>query len=254
MALDTVSSTLNPFLLMTPLYSLVIPFKDEESNVEDLILELVPVMESLNAPWELLCIDDGSTDQTRQILEKLASQFPQIRLLIFDQNYGQTSAFDAGFQSAKGEFLITLDGDGQNDPRDIPKLVEAIDGYDLVCGRRVNRRDPWMKRIISRLANFVRSRVCRDGMHDTGCSLKIYRTSCLRKIKLFHGLHRFLPALFTIEGFRTCEIPVNHRERTKGKSKYHFFNRLLGPVWDLFAVYWMRKKHLRYRIAKEWPQ
>lgn len=235
---------------MTIKYSVVIPLKNEEDNILDLIQELEPVMSSLKEPWELICIDDGSTDRTLDILKKIAKDKKFLRIVIFKRNYGQSSAFDAGFKYAKGEFVITLDGDRQNDPADIPKLIAAIENCDLVCGHRFNRRDPLIKRITSRLANGVRSRVCQDGMQDTGCSLKIYRTTCLRSIKMYQGMHRFLPALFTIEGFRVKEVDVNHRERVKGKTKYNFFNRSFNTVWDMLAVRWMRQRRLNYEIVK----
>lgn len=238
---------------MSPKYSIVIPLKDEQDNLVPLIEELEPVMVGLKAPWELICIDDGSKDATRSILEGLAQKKEYLRLLVFDRNYGQSSGFDAGFQAARGEYVITMDGDRQNDPADIPQLLQAMEGYDLVCGRRVNRRDTAWKRVVSLLANKVRGRLCGDGMHDTGCSLKVYRTSCLRRITLYQGMHRFLPALFSIQGFRTKEIPVNHRPRTSGKTKYHFFNRSFNTLFDLFAVMWMRKRHLHYKVDREIP-
>lgn len=231
-------------------YSVVIPLKNEEENLEDLIEELVPVMQKLKDPWELLCIDDGSTDGTKQLLLRLAKEHPEIRPLIFDRNYGQSSAFDAGFRSAKGEFVITLDGDRQNDPGDIPKLLTLIENADLVCGRRANRQDSLLKKITSRLANYVRSRFCRDGVNDTGCSLKVYRRSCLEKIKMFNGMHRFLPALFLIEGFQIKEIPVNHRKRSKGQTKYNFFNRSFNTIADMLAVRWMSKRRLHYHMVE----
>ena len=232
-------------------YSVVVPLKNEEENIVDLINEIEPVMRKLNTTWELLCIDDGSTDSTLKILTTLAPQKPFLRILAFDRNYGQSCAFDAGFKNAKGEFVITLDGDRQNDPADIPKMIAAAAQGDLICGRRVNRRDPWHKKITSKLANFVRSRVCRDDVQDTGCSLKIYRTACLRNIKMFKGMHRFLPALFKIEGYRVIEVPVNHRERLKGSTKYTFFNRSFNTVADMLAVRWMWKRHINYKIDRE---
>lgn len=232
-------------------YSVVIPLKNEESNITDLINELEPIMESLKEPWELICIDDGSTDATLSTLIDLLKQKKYLRIIIFKANYGQSSAFDAGFKAAKGEFVITLDGDRQNDPADIPKLVEAIADCDLVCGHRINRKDPFIKKITSKIANPIRNWICQDGVQDTGCSLKVYRTSCLRKIKMYNGMHRFLPALFKIEGFRIREIPVNHRERLKGTSKYNFFNRSFNTIADLWAVSWMRKRQLRYKIERE---
>lgn len=234
-------------------YSIVVPLKNEEDNVLDLVRELEPVMEGMNAPWELICIDDGSTDKTLPILTDLAKTKSYLRILSFSKNFGQSSAFDAGFRQARGEWTITLDGDRQNDPADIPKLLSLSEQYDLICGQRVRRRDPWHKRLTSKLANGVRSRLCHDNVQDTGCSLKAYRTKCLRNIKMFHGMHRFLPALFKIEGYRVVEVPVNHRERVKGKTKYNFLNRSFNTIFDMFAVRWMWKRRLNYQIEKEWP-
>lgn len=232
-------------------YSVVIPLKNEESNIGELIEELEPIMQGLNHSWELICVDDGSTDETCEVLRRLMPKKPYLRLIIFKRNYGQSSAFQAGFAAARGEFVITLDGDRQNDPRDIPKLLQLIDDCDLVCGIRSKRKDSWNKRIISRAANRIRGWICEDGVQDTGCSLKIYRKQCLNKIKMFNGMHRFLPALFKIEGFRIKEMPVNHRERTKGVSNYNLFNRSFNTIADLFAVRWMKKRHLNYQIASE---
>lgn len=236
---------------MSITYSIVIPLKNEAENIKELVEEIEPVMIALNKPWELICIDDGSTDATLAILKSLKKTKPYLNIIAFKGNFGQSSAFDAGFRTAKGAFIITLDGDRQNDPQDIPKLISASVDMDLVCGQRVKRRDPWFKRIISRCANFVRSRFCGDGIPDTGCSLKLYRRSCFDKIKLFHGMHRFLPALFLMEGFRVTSVPVNHRERTKGKTKYNLFNRSFNTISDMLAVRWMRKRALRYQIEQE---
>ncbi len=232
-------------------YSVVIPIKNEEENIQELIEEVESVMSPIGKSWELLCIDDGSTDNSLLLLKNLCKNKPYQRILVFPKNFGQSSAFAAGFEAARGEFVITLDGDRQNDPTDIPALMTAIEDADLVVGWRIHRRDPWQKRWISKLSNKVRSRVCKDGMHDTGCSLKIYRRSSLQKIKMNKGMHRFLPALFLIEGFRIKEVPVKHRERTKGKTKYHFFNRSIGPLFDLFAVWWMRRRALQHTICEE---
>lgn len=236
---------------MKIIYSVVIPLKNEKCNIIDLIEELEPVMFSLKNPWELICIDDGSTDGTREMLQNILPQKKYLRAIIFNKNYGQSSAFDAGFKAARGDFVITLDGDRQNDPQDIPKLIDHITDCDLVCGIRTKRKDTLSKRFTSKLANFVRRKLCDDGVDDTGCSLKIYRRDCLTKIKMYHGMHRFLPALFKIEGFRIKQIPVNHRERLKGKSHYNFFNRSFNTVFDLIAVYWMRKRKLHYQITQE---
>jgi glycosyltransferase involved in cell wall biosynthesis len=233
---------------MSIYYSVVIPLKNEEGNLVELIEELEPVMNGLHQAWELICIDDGSTDQTKSILKRLSDEKDYLKPIYFKKNYGQSSAFEAVFRAARGKFIITLDGDRQNDPADIPKLIKEIEHFDLVCGIRSKRKDSWSKRLISKGANFVRSRLCGDGMQDTGCSLKIYRTSCFQKIKMYNGMHRFLPALFKIEGFQITQIPVNHRERIKGISNYHFFNRSFNTIADLLAVCWMRKRHLHYQI------
>jgi len=232
-------------------YSIVIPLKNEEENIADLINELEPVMLGLKKPWELICINDGSTDNTLGLLSSMVQSKSYLRVLHFDRNYGQSCAFDAGFKNAKGEWIITLDGDRQNDPADIPKMLAMADGYDLICGHRVDRQDPWHKKITSKLANFVRSRFCRDGVQDTGCSLKVYRKDCLSHIKMYKGMHRFLPALFKIEGFRIAEVPVNHRERVKGITKYNFFNRSFNTISDMLAVRWMSKRRINYHIEKE---
>jgi len=234
-------------------YSIVIPLKNEEGNIAALINEIEPVMRNLDQPWELICINDGSTDNTQVILDELIKSHPFLRVIKFNGNYGQSCAFDAGFKKARGEWIITLDGDRQNDPADIPKLLNAADNFDLICGHRVNRRDPWHKKITSKLANFIRSRFCRDSVQDTGCSLKVYRTKCLAQIKMYKGMHRFLPALFKIEGFRVSEVPVNHRERIQGVTKYNFFNRSFNTIADMLAVRWMAKRHVNYRIDQEIP-
>lgn len=234
-------------------YSVLIPLKNEEGNIRELITELEPVMQSLQEPWELICIDDGSTDQTLSILEDLAKEKSYLSTLVFTNNFGQSSAFDAGFKAAKGDYVITLDGDRQNDPADIPKLIEVSQDFDLICGIRRKRKDSWLKKTISFFANQIRSRVCQDGISDTGCSLKIYRRESLQKIKMYHGMHRFLPALFQLEGFRVGEVLVNHRERVKGKTKYHFFNRSFNTIADMMAVRWMRKRKLNYEIKRKVP-
>jgi len=235
----------------TTKYSIVIPLKNEEGNVKELLGEIKPVMDSVGQPWEIICVDDGSTDSTASILKDLTTKEKSLKVITFERNFGQSSAFDAGFKAAQGEFVITMDGDRQNDPNDIPKLIDALGDADLICGIRRKRRDKFFKRIISRVANRVRGRLCGDGMKDTGCSLKIYRTACLQDIKMYHGMHRFLPALFTIEGFSTRQVDVNHRQRAAGKTKYNILNRSFNTIADLFAVMWMRKRQLHYSVKRK---
>lgn len=237
-------------------YSVVIPLKDEEETIAALIDEVHQAMAPLGKPWELICIDDGSSDATRSILRRLLPLRPYLRLLALDSNHGQSTAFDAGFRAARGCYVITLDGDGQNDPKEIPRLLEAAQasgegGVDLVCGYRLQRRDSFFKRLLSRLANGVRSRVCGDGIRDTGCSLKVYRREALAKIKLFDGMHRFLPALFLAEGFSVIELVVSHRERMGGRTKYTLWNRSFNTFFDMLAVRWMGRRALRYSVCEE---
>lgn len=232
-------------------YSVVVPIKDEEENIEALINEVEPVMNEFHAPWEMIFIDDGSKDQSLKILRRLEKEKPFLKVISFTRNYGQSSAFDAGFKAAEGRYIITLDGDLQNDPRDIPKLIKKAKNYDLVCGWRHTRRDTLSKRLTSKISNKIRSKLCQDYMHDTGCSLKVFKKEALDQIKLYHGMHRFLPALFKLEGFSILEVKVNHRARSRGTSKYHFFNRSIGPIIDMFVVYWMRKRALRYRVKED---
>lgn len=227
-----------------PLYSIVIPCKNEEGSIVNLISEVEEVMHAVKDPWELICIEDGSTDGTQPLLRMLKKHKPYLRLICFTKNFGQSSGFAAGFEAAKGEWVITMDGDGQNDPQDIPILLREKECFDLVCGVRQKRQDTWTKRGISRIANAIRGWLCADGMEDTGCSLKLMRRSCLAHIKMYQGMHRFLPALFLLEGFRIGQVPVHHRPRKHGKSHYHLFNRSWNTIADLLAVYWMRKRRL----------
>lgn len=239
---------------MQLLYSIVIPIYNEADNIIPLLEEVEWVMHAYPHLWEIIFVDDGSTDAGPQILEKLTKSKPYVRAIHLRKNYGQTSALAAGIRAAHGTWVISLDGDGQNDPRDIPLLIQTAQEApecDLVSGIRRFRKDPWYKRMIGKMANSVRQSVLKDKTQDTGCSLKIYRRSCFDKIPLFNGMHRFMPALFQIEGFRTKEVVVHHRERKRGKSKYHLFNRGSALFFDLLAVAWMRKRRLSYEVERE---
>lgn len=248
--MDTVDSLTG---LTRLVYSVIVPLRDEADNIQKLIHSIEQVMQSLDGFWELICVDDGSIDATPHLLKQEQRRSSFLKVVTFDRSYGQSDALAAGFSLARGEFVITLDGDLQNDPADIANLIMWMSDYDLVCGHRFVRHDFWLKRVISYGANAIRSRVCKDGVSDTGCSLKIFRRSCLRKIKMYEGMHRFLPALFSIEGFRVREVFVTHRPRTRGRSKYPLTSRLLKPVVDMCAVAWMRRRQLKYRIKEESP-
>jgi glycosyltransferase involved in cell wall biosynthesis len=234
-----------------PALSVVIPAYNEEPNIEACCRELVAVLAPLGRAFEIVFVDDGSTDGTFRALTALARGDTRIRVIRFRRNAGQTAALDAGFRAARGETVVTIDADLQNDPKDIPRLLRALDGADVVCGWRVDRQDPWTKRVASRVANAVRRRLTGDGVHDTGCTLKAFRREALARLHLYRGMHRFLPALLRLEGFRVTEVPVHHRPRRAGTSKYGNWSRLWAGVADLWAVRWMARRHLRYEIEEE---
>lgn len=234
-----------------PDYSVVVPLYNERDNLGPLRDEVVPVMESLGGSFEVIFVDDGSTDGSAAVLRSLRSADPRIRVLTFERNAGQTAAMAAGFEAARGAVVVTLDADLQNDPRDIPLLIEKLDGYDAVVGWRGQRRDTWLRRASSRIGNAVRNRLSDDDIIDTGCSLKAYRREALARIKLFTGMHRFLPTLLKMEGFRVFQVKVGHRPRLSGDSKYGVRNRLVKSFTDLLAVRWMKRRTLRYRVTEE---
>ncbi len=234
-----------------PWVSVVIPIKDERDNLPPLTEQLLKVLgsqdQSRTASFEILYIDDGSTDGSSALLDNLAAQHGEVRVLHFDRNYGQTSAFDAGFRHASGELVVTMDGDLQFDPADIPALLHFTNQYDLVCGWRKDRHDNLVRKLSSRIANFVRTSVTHDGVHDTGCSLKVFRRAVVEKMQLFEGMHRFFPALAQMHGFTVTEVPVRHFPRAHGLSKYGIGNRLFRSLYDLVAVRWMQYRVLKYR-------
>ena len=226
--------------------SVVVPLYNEEENVGQLQRELDAALAGI--AHEIVFVDDGSTDRT---VEKI-TRSPQLRILEFERNSGQSAALFAGIHAARGELIVLLDGDLQNDPADIPRLLAEIErGADLVCGYRANRKDTLSKRLTSRVANFVRSRFTRDGVRDTGCTLKAMRTVCREALVPFYGMHRFIPALVKGMGYRVVEIPVNHRPRVAGVSKYGFGNRALKATVDMFAVRWMLSRQLKLRLKPE---
>ena len=237
-----------------PWVSVVIPVKDERDNLTPLTEQLLKVLgsreESRSAPFEIWYIDDGSTDGSGPLLDNLAAQHAEVRVLHFDRNYGQTSAFDAGFRKAQGELVVTMDADLQYDPADIPALVPLAAQYDLVCGWRKDRHDSLTRKLSSRIAYLARTSVTGDRIHDTGCSLKVFRRAVVERLHLFEGMHRFFPALARMHGFRVTEAPVRHFPRVHGRSKYGIGNRLFKGLYDLVAVRWMMGRVLRYKYRK----
>ena len=226
-----------------PAVSVVVPLFNEEENVAILQEELAAALRGID--HEIIFVDDGSTDRTVSRLTKS----PEVRILQFEKNTGQSAALYAGANAAYGETIVLIDGDLQNDPADIPRLVAEIrPGVDLVCGYRAQRRDTLIKRLTSRIANFVRSRFTRDGVRDTGCTLKAMRRECLRTLVPFKGMHRFIPALIKGAGYRLVEVPVNHRARRFGTSKYGLGNRAVRATIDMFGVRWLLSRQLRYKV------
>lgn len=230
----------------SPAVSVVVPLFNEEENVPILQSELVAALSGLD--YEIIFVDDGSGDRT---VERIASG-PAIRVLRFEKNAGQSAAMYAGLHAARGATAVLIDGDLQNDPADIPRLLAEIQrGADLVCGYRARRKDTFVKRVTSRVANFVRSRFTKDGVRDTGCTLKAMRRECIGALQPFKGMHRFIPALVKGAGFELVEIPVNHRPRKFGLSKYGLGNRALRATTDMFGVRWLLSRRLDYKVRDD---
>jgi dolichol-phosphate mannosyltransferase len=232
--------------------SVVIPVYNEEDCVLPLEAELFPVLDGLARPYEVVFVDDGSTDSTREKLEQVKSRRSQVRIVRFKKNAGQTAAFDAGFKHARGAIVVTMDADLQNDPADIPNiLAAAASGFDMVCGVRARREDSVVRRLSSRIANGIRNWGTRENIRDVGCSLKAFNREKLVRIKLFTGMHRFFPTLMRLEGASVTEVDVNHRPRKLGKSKYGIGNRAFRALRDLFAVRWMQERYLHYEVKQD---
>ncbi|MCC5875697.1 MAG: glycosyltransferase family 2 protein [Candidatus Sumerlaeia bacterium] len=238
-----------------PAISLVIPMKNEESNVERVCREAAEVFErDFSIPWEIIVVSDESTDETDDILATLHAEEPRIRGLRLTPGQGQSAALEAGFRLARAPIIATMDGDGQNDPADLPALHAAMleKGVDMMCGIRAKRADAGVRRISSKIANKVRSTMLGDKISDVGCSIRVFRRRAALRIPLFRNFHRFFPALFLMYGYSVGEIPVNHRPRLAGESKYGggIRKRLPVVIVDLFGVMWLRRRSFRYRIRK----
>ncbi len=230
--------------------SFVIPVYNEEENLEILFSELVDVMSKIKTPYEVIMVDDGSTDKSLNIIRSLSAGNLSAKYLSFAYNMGQSAAFAAGFQEVSGDVVITMDADLQNDPHDIPSMLELYKQYDMVVGWRYKRNDSPSRRIASLIGNSIRSLVTGDSIHDTGCSLKVMKASILKKVKLFRGSHRFLSTLMRLEGATVVEVRVNHRARKFGVSKYTNLKRGMEGLADLFAVFWMIKRNIPYSIKE----
>jgi len=230
-----------------PRVSVVVPVKNEADNVVPLIEEIHAALEGVT-PFEVIYVDDGSDDATPQVLRDAKGRFPRLRVVRHAQSCGQSQAIHTGVTVARGELIATLDGDGQNDPADLPAMLERFDREGasgtplMIIGHRQKRNDTFIRRLSSRVANKVRTAMLKDDTPDTGCGLKVFPRATFLRFPRFHHMHRFLAALMLREGGRVISVPVNHRAREHGTSKYGLWNRLWVSIVDLFGVWWLQRR------------
>jgi dolichol-phosphate mannosyltransferase len=233
--------------------SIVLPCHNELANLRPLVEALRAAVEPLQAVYEIVITDDGSDDGSWALLRELATADPRVRAQRLAARSGQSAALWAGIRAARGRVIVTLDADLQNDPADIPKLLDALRQADCVCGTRVAARrqgDSWLRVASSRVANWVRNKLSGETISDAGCCFRAFRRECVAEVKFFRGAHRFLPTLIKLEGFSVVEVPIRHRPRAGGKTHYGIGNRLFKSFADLLAVRWMKKRFFRYEIAE----
>jgi dolichol-phosphate mannosyltransferase len=230
--------------------SIVIPFKDESESIPVLSYELCKVIDNSRFSWECVWVDDGSTDNSSEKIKELMRKRGDYHLIQFDNNYGQSAALASGFKKSKGEIIVTLDSDLQNDPSDIPGLIEQLlnSNFDMVNGIRKNRQDTIVRLLSSRIANKFRNSLTRSSVTDVGCSIRVFFRRCIENVPVFKGMHRFLPTLVEMQGFRITEAVVNHRPRLTGKTKYGIKNRLWVGIVDTLAVCWMQHRFVYPKI------
>jgi glycosyltransferase involved in cell wall biosynthesis len=237
----------------SPKVSVVIPIYNERENILALGEEVRRSLMTLGARSEVIFVDDGSDDGSTEVLARIRLSSPEVRVLRLAKNAGQSSALAAGIRAARGEIVVTMDGDGQNDPADIIQLVSLTTDYDAVIGYRLRRADTWIRRVSGIVANAVRSAILGDKVIDTGCGLKAFRRACFETLPAFDGMHRFLPALLQMRGYRVHQVPVRHRLRTAGRSKYGMAGRLRRTVPDLFGVLWLKRRRIVLRADEAGP-
>jgi glycosyltransferase involved in cell wall biosynthesis len=239
--------------MTAPDLSVVFPVYNEAENLPILLDEIARALEGKPWTFEIVAVDDGSTDDSLAVLRELRAKYPMLRVLTFAKNSGQTAALDAAWRAARGTFVVSLDADLQNDPADIPAMMRKLEesSADMVIGVRVNRNDTWSRRMQSKIGNGVRNWITNDRITDTGCSLKLVRREAVDRVKLYTGMHRFLPTLVRMQGYRVIEMPVNHRARKFGVSKYGAMNRAMRGLTDCLAVRWMSKRLLQYQVTEE---
>jgi glycosyltransferase involved in cell wall biosynthesis len=239
--------------MTTPELSVVVPCHNEAENLRPLLSAIHAAVDPLGLDFEVVITDDCSTDDSWPILRELAATDSRLRAQRFRFNCGESAASWAGMQTSRGRYIATLDADLQNDPKDLPAMMEALRGYDCVCGTRVETRgegDSWLRIVSSRIANWVRNKLSGENITDAGCTYRVFTRECILKIKFFNGAHRFLPTLIKLEGFTVTEVPVSNNPRRAGKSHYGVWNRLFKSFRDLLAVRWMKSRKLRYEIAE----
>lgn len=233
-----------------PDLSVVVPVYNEIGNLSALVERVRASLDATPWRWELVAVDDGSTDGSGERLDELAAAEPRLKVLHFVANCGQSAGLDAGFRHARGRLVAILDADLQTFPEDLPQLIARLEteGVDAVVGIRAERRDSGWKRFSSRFANGVRNRLTREDIADTGCPIKVFRAEAIRRVTMFKGMHRFLPTLLRMEGCTVTQVPVRHAERSAGKSKYGTWDRAFSGLRDALAVRWMQDRRMRWKL------
>jgi glycosyltransferase involved in cell wall biosynthesis len=235
-----------------PDLSVVIPVFNEEENLPHLWAELREVLDGFGLNSEIIFVDDGSQDASAEVVRGFREKDERVRLLRLKANAGETAATDAGLRTARGRWIVTMDADLQNDPHDIPMLLKHLEQWDAVTGWRVDREagDTWLRRVSSRIANRIRNALSDETIQDSGCTFRAFRRECLVNLVLYRGFHRFIPTLLRVDGYRVLEVPVNHRPRRFGRSKYGVMNRVFAGLVDLLVVRWMKRRRLVYQVAE----
>lgn len=240
----------------TPRISVVLPCHNEQDNLRPLVAAISAALDPRGEPYEIVITDDRSTDNSWNLLKQMAAENSRIRVQRFVRNAGQSAAVWAGVQAARGEIIVTLDADLQNDPADMPKLLDALKDCDCATGSRVAARaagDNLTRQLSSKIANAVRNKITGEQVGDAACGFRAFRRECAMQLKFFKGMHRFLATLFRIEGFKVVEVPISHHPRNAGKSHYGVLNRAFSASYDLFAVRWMKKRMFRYYVEECQP-
>lgn len=232
-------------------FTIIVPVYNEEDNLDRVEKELSDYIKIASKKTKILFVNDGSKDNSQQIIERICTNNSDFTFISFKENRGLSAAITAGFQSADTELVGYIDSDLQTDPKDFNLLLEHIPTFDLVTGVRANRKDSFVKNMSSTIANGIRRAFTHDGMDDTGCPLKVIKTDFAKKIPMFKGLHRFLPAMVLLQNGKITQIPVKHFPRIAGEAKYGLWNRLIGPLIDCFAYLWMKKKYIDFDIEKK---